>query len=79
MDGTAATAKHYQAAEVQPIEIMQMHMTKEEFCGFCKGNIIKYVLRCGKKDDPTQEIAKAKQYAEWLFIAQTGGKIDPWG
>jgi hypothetical protein len=76
-DGTAKGATHYQAADVQPIEIMQMYLTSEEFIGFLKGNIIKYVLRCGKKDDPTEEIAKAMQYAKWLFIAQTGGKIDP--
>lgn len=33
--------------------------------GFCLGNVVKYVLRCGKKtDDEIQELKKAKWYLE---------------
>ena len=31
---------------------------------FNRGNIVKYILRCGKKDDEIQELTKAKDYIE---------------
>lgn len=31
---------------------------------FCLGNVVKYVLRCGKKDNEIQELEKAKWYLE---------------
>ena len=66
--------QHYQT-KVQPIETMQANMTHEELMGFLKGNIIKYVCRCGRKDDVSKETAKIKQYAEWLDIVANGGEI----
>lgn len=67
---------HYSGA-VQPIEFMQAQMQPSEFIGFLKGNIIKYIARMGKKDDPAKEVAKIKRYAEWLEKALMGEKIDP--
>ena len=67
---------HYSGA-VQPIEFMQAQMQPSEFIGFLKGNIIKYIARMGKKDDPAKEVAKIKRYAEWLEKALSGEKIDP--
>lgn len=52
-------------------------MTYEEFIGFLKGNIIKYVCRLGKKDDITKETAKIYRYAKWLEEAVKGELIDP--
>lgn len=67
---------HYQGT-IQPIEVMQEHMTPEEFIGFLKGNIIKYTCRMGKKDSPDKEATKIHRYAEWLEKAAKGEKIDP--
>ena len=75
--GTAADATHYQTLAQQPIEIMQRLMTKEQFLGFCHGNVVKYALRCGRKDDPAKEMEKARQYADWYVSAARGEKIDP--
>jgi hypothetical protein len=44
------------------LEMIARSSTVEEFRGFCKGNIIKYRMRVGKKDDVTQEVAKAENY-----------------
>lgn len=68
--------EHYQS-EHQPIEVMQSNMTPEEFVGFLKGNIIKYVCRLGKKDEPAKEAAKIRRYSEWLEKAIKGEKINP--
>lgn len=67
---------HYQT-EVQPIEVMQANLTKEELVGFLKGNIIKYVCRCGRKDETLREAEKIKRYAEWLIVVLKGERIDP--
>lgn len=77
VSGMAADQKHYQIAEVQPIEIMQMYLTPEEFRGYLKGNIIKYMLRLGYKDAVLREVDKACQYMKWLSQAILGKKIDP--
>ncbi|OUO94782.1 DUF3310 domain-containing protein [Cloacibacillus sp. An23] len=75
--GTAADATHYQTLAQQPIEIMQRLMTKEQFLGFCHGNVVKYALRCGHKDDPAKEMEKVRQYADWYVSAARGETIDP--
>jgi hypothetical protein len=75
--GFAADQKHYQTAELQPIETMQMYLSHEEFIGFLKGNVLKYTLRAGHKEDAAKDLEKAAQYASWLQQAQRGQKINP--
>lgn len=29
---------------------------------FCLGNVVKYIARCGKKDEEIQELKKAQKY-----------------
>ena len=41
-------------------------ISEEEFIGFIKGNIIKYVVRCGKKGNPIEDIDKAISYLQLL-------------
>ena len=67
---------HY-GGTIQPLEFMQAQMSQEEFRGFLKGNIIKYVSRCGKKDDPVKEMTKVLRYAEWLKESYEGKIVDP--
>lgn len=68
--------EHYQT-EHQPIEVMQANMTQDEFMGYLKGNITKYVLRMGRKDDVKKEAAKIRRYAQWLEQAVNGEIINP--
>lgn len=68
--------EHYQT-EHQPIEVMQANMTHDEFIGYLKGNITKYVLRMGRKDDVKKEAAKIRRYAQWLKQAVNGETINP--
>ena len=64
---------HYVSMAVQPWEVMQAVMTHEEFIGFLKGNIIKYSMRQGKKEDSDDVgklqhyMAKLKQVQSWEF------------
>lgn len=74
-DGTAARATHYLACPIQPIDLIQYILTKEELIGFLKGNIIKYSLRAGHKGDPEKDKAKALQYRKWLDTVLVGDLI----
>lgn len=57
--------KHYELFEdVEAIEVIARSLTREEFRGYCFGNLLKYRLRCGKKDNVEQELAKADKYKE---------------
>jgi len=75
--GTSERQSHYKNAARQPIEFMQELMTPEAFDGFLLGNILKYRLRAGFKDDANKDIEKAAQYAYWRELAQKGVMIDP--
>ena len=55
---------HYKDMGVQPWTVMQAVLTPEEFKGFLKGNIIKYAMRQGKKDD--FDVHKCIHYIEKL-------------
>ena len=79
INGTTEAAKHYQVSDMQPIEIMQSYMPKEQFLGLLRGNVIKYILQMGHKDDKLKEAEKACQYAEWLVKALKDEKIVPGG
>ena len=59
--------KHHQLWEgTQSLDIMKKVLTDEEYKGFLKGNILKYQLRVGKKDDPSKEIKKINDYSKEL-------------
>lgn len=77
MDNTV-DERHY-GGRIQPLEFMQANMTKEEFIGFLKGNVIKYVSRAGKKEnsDINNDLAKAKRYLSWLEKAVNDDIINP--
>jgi hypothetical protein len=42
---------HYKDMSVQPWDVMESVLTREEFIGFLKGNVIKYAMRQGRKID----------------------------
>ena len=51
---------HYQSKNgIEVIDVIESFNL-----GFCLGNVVKYVLRCGKKDSDIQELEKAKWYLE---------------
>ena len=64
--------KHYLEAVVEPIKVMEKLFTKEELKGFIKGNILKYRLRMGHKDDIQKEMDKIRVYEHWLVRLERG-------
>lgn len=50
---------HYKSGGMEVIDVIESFNL-----GFCLGNVVKYVLRCGKKDAAVQELKKARWYLD---------------
>lgn len=57
---------HYAAYKIQPIEFIKSVLTPEEFTGYCKGNILKYVSRERLKNGK-EDLEKARQYLSFAI------------
>ncbi len=57
---------HYKEMGLQPWTVMEAVLTREEFIGFLKGNIIKYTMRAGRKPGANDDEAKARHYLDKL-------------
>jgi len=60
---------HYLTMDIQPWDVMAAVLTREEYIGFLKGNVIKYSLRAGRKAG-SDDIAKARHYMAKLKEVQ---------
>ena len=76
-DGNPETSTHYMGA-VQPIELMLNALSREEFIGFLKGNMIKYAFRAGRKEGESAEKDRNKYltYADWLYTFENFDNIE---
>lgn len=72
---------YYNKNELSPLDAMKQGLlSKEEYKGFLKGNIIKYTIRAGEKeDDSTNDINKAITYLNYLHEAIEDDKEEPIG
>lgn len=68
---------HYCDGGIEAIDIIRMKLTPEEFIGFCKGNVLKYTMRAGKKGDLSEDMAKAAVYAQWASDTPTDAETAP--
>lgn len=61
-------SSHYKALAIEPLEVMRGMMTKLEYKGFLKGNIIKYSIRQGNKkgESAEKDAAKCREYIRLL-------------
>ena len=58
---------HYKQGNRETIEVIKDYMTSDEFSGYLKGNIIKYVARFKFKGNPLQDLKKASWYLDKLI------------
>lgn len=63
---------HYSRGSIQPIDFMESSFTPDEYRGFLKGQVIKYVSRYRYKGKPLDDLAKAKTYLDWLIEFERG-------
>ena len=57
---------HYTKGGIECIEAIQASMTMEEFAGYLKGNVLKYLWRFESKENPSEDLAKANWYLDRL-------------
>ena len=65
-DSYQVAGAHYTSKSVQPWEAMEAWMSEEQFKGFLKGNVIKYLARCDDKGGRI-DLEKAKHYLDKLI------------
>lgn len=59
---------HYKGSEnIDVIDFLYQQLPFEQFKGFMKGNMVKYPVRAGRKDDELADIKKARDYADRLI------------
>lgn len=61
---------HYKDMGLQPWDVMEAVLTREEFIGYLKGNVLKYALRQGHKD--SDDVGKAQHYMDKLLEVVSG-------
>ena len=54
---------HYTAGGIETIDFLQAKLSREEFIGYLKGNVLKYGSRLGKKGDVSIDAGKMAWYA----------------
>ncbi|CAK0756478.1 hypothetical protein CCP4SC76_2780008 [Gammaproteobacteria bacterium] len=60
MTDTQVGGKHY-LKKIQPWDAMEAWMSREQFIGFLRGNVIKYIARCDDKGG-IEDLRKAEHY-----------------
>lgn len=57
---------HYTDGGIEAFDYMKAKLSNEEIVGHCKGQVLKYVSRLGKKGPPAEDAKKLLWYATRL-------------
>lgn len=68
--------QHYASGSLECIDWIESMLTAEEFRGYLKGNVLKYVWRHEDKGKPAQDLSKAIWYLEKLKNGYLGKELD---
>ena len=60
---------YYDVGGITVIDYIKAKLIPEEYKGFLKGNVIKYVSRSAFKEDELSDLKKAQEYLGWLIEA----------
>lgn len=64
---TKMNNEYYDVGGITVIDYIKAKLTPEEYKGFLKGNIIKYVSRSEYKENEFDDLKKAQDYLVWLI------------
>lgn len=65
--------EHYCFGGIETIEYIKAKLSPEEYQGYLKGSVIKYLSRAGHKDDAMQDLKKAQWYLNRLIEEGANG------
>ena len=57
---------HYKVGGYEAIDVLKAKLTPEEWRGYCKGNVLKYMMRANYKGHHDQDCGKALYYMKEL-------------
>ena len=60
--------EHYTNGDIECIDAIRAALTAEQYAGYLRGNIIKYLWRYDRKGG-VEDLRKARTYLEWLIEA----------
>ena len=66
MEDKVYVPSHYNQGNIECIDYIKSLLTDEEFTGFLKGNVIKYLYRANKKNGEEDRL-KAENYTYYLI------------
>jgi hypothetical protein len=69
----ASPNAHYRQGDIECIDAIRAALTDEEWRGFCKGNVLKYVWR-EKHKGGNETLVKAQDYLRWAVAGKAEGK-----
>ena len=58
---------HYTSGGIECIAAIKASMSAEEYRGYLKGNVMKYLWRYESKGKPAEDLKKARVYLDWLI------------
>ena len=63
--------KHYklEGLDIEAIDVIKSVLGKEKFEGYCRGNVIKYILRADSKNG-IEDLKKAQVYLNWEIMSK---------
>ncbi len=66
MSDNVNSPKHYQlpGLNIEAIDVIKAVLGDDKFEGYCRGNVIKYILRADAKNG-VEDLKKAKVYLNW--------------
>ena len=64
---------HYKHGKKETIEVIRDCMTSDEYHGYLKGNVLKYVSRYKFKGEPLEDLQKANWYLNRLIKEVSNG------
>lgn len=66
---------HYNSGGIECIAGIKASMSHDAYCGFLKGNVLKYLWRYEHKNG-IEDLNKAKVYLDWLIAEQNEHQTD---
>ena len=69
MNDPVNNPSHYNRKGVEAIDAIEASMSKEEFQGYLKGNVMKYIWRYRYKAKPLEDLKKAEWYLKRLIAS----------
>ena len=66
MSDNVNSPKHYQleGLNIEVIDIIKSVLGSDKFEGYCRGNVIKYIMRADEKNG-LEDLKKARVYLNW--------------